>query len=223
MFCRFGKRISVALLLVLFFIGFGCSQSGDPENGSLEKPASAVAPLGTREAITIAGYPLQQVLYSDDSREILLGEFEVDYDAPLASKIMACRFDFAHEDITAEHFPYAQSGKRKLRLRLINTGKEIQGPRTLEAMRDRLGRRDADLAQLLEVARRFPELQREFSIAAFGSRWREPPMFAGTNGFVSSPAIHGCAPPRTHNRMRSLWLYIAGAPDSSREWALVIE
>lgn len=126
------------------------------------------------ETVTIAGYEFQQITYPDGGREIQLGEFEISYDALLAVKLAACKFDpdCVDGDITAVNFPSKEKGRKKIRLALINTGQARQDTRDFEAMTAKLGRIEGDLVQGLEVARRFPNLQRELYIIAFGSRHR---------------------------------------------------
>lgn len=135
--------------------------------------ARYIEPGQHHEFVTIAGYEFEQITHPDGGSEIKLGEFEIDYDEPLSDKIAACKFDegCVNVNITAANFPFNRTGKFKVRLAIIHTGVRRQYLKHFEAMTIKLGRREANLAEELEIAKRFPNLQRGFYIIAFGSRW----------------------------------------------------
>lgn len=137
------------------------------------------------ETVTIAGYSFEQITRSDGTREIKLGDFEIDYDEPLSDKLAACKFDWVNEDITAEHYPFEQKGKKKLTLSLVNLGDGDYPTSQVEAAIKRLEAVSSDLAAQLDVAKRFPNLQRELYIVALGSRWRF------NNGGLLVPVLYG--------------------------------
>src|SRR5690606_4102737 len=97
-----------------------------------------------------------QLTYADCSRLIELGEFEVDNDQSLASKLEVCGFvpddqakpgqDCYDSWITQERFPFQQKGKRTIRLALINAGKQVQYEQDFAAMAKRMGRQMCDHA-----------------------------------------------------------------------------
>lgn len=141
----------------------------------LEDPSRVLTSTEPRtEIITIAGYEFEQVTHPNGMREIKLGEFEIDYDEPLGDKLSAAKFDWVHHDITAEHYPFAQKGKKTLALSLVNLGDGYYPTSEVEAAIKRMEAATSDLAQQLEVAKKFPELQRELYMVALGSRWRYP-------------------------------------------------
>lgn len=132
------------------------------------------------ETLAIAGYEFRQITYSDGSRLIELGEFEVDSDQSLASKLEVCKFvphDRAANDqdsynswINQERFPFQQKGKKTVRLALINTGKDAQYEKDFAAMAQRVGRQMCDHAHGLTVVEKHPDLQRELYMIMFGAR-----------------------------------------------------
>lgn len=128
------------------------------------------------DTVCIAGYEFEQTTYQDGSRKIELGEFEIDYDELLSDKIAAAKFDegCVNRDITADNFPFNQTGKHKVCLALLNTGQDVQRLQDFEELATRLERREGDLTHLLAVAQRYPELQRKLYMLATGSRWRNP-------------------------------------------------
>lgn len=137
------------------------------------------------EMITVAGYEFQQTNRPDGLRTIELGDFEIDYHEPLSDKLAANKFDWVNEDITDEHYPFEQKGKKKLTLSLVNLGDGDYPTSQVEAAIKRLKAVSSDLAAQLDVAKRFPNLQRELYIVALGSRWRSP------RDNVLAPVLYG--------------------------------
>ncbi len=154
----------------------------------LENPSRALTSTEPRtEIITIAGYAFTQVSYGDGSRLVELGEFEVDSDQSLASKIETC--GFVSYDITnpgqngftagqdgytawinEDRYPFQQKGKRTVRLALIVTGKTDQHEKDFAAMAQRVGRKLCDHAHGLAVAERYPDLLLHAYIVMYGAR-----------------------------------------------------
>lgn len=140
--------------------------------------------------VSIHGYEFEQITHPF-GREILLGEFAVDYDEPLLAKIRSALDVMLYRttsgcdtDITAQHFPPTKVGKRVSKLALINTGSEYPVLAEFEAMTKQLSRVDGDIYQGMEVVKRFPYLMRSISMIAPGSRWQNPA------GDLVAPVLH---------------------------------
>ncbi len=123
------------------------------------------------ETVEMAGHPFVQTTYPNGTKSVELGEFEVDYDEPLGCKIEAGKFRWFCPNITDKRFPFEQRGRRKSTLLLVNLGDARRPTTEVEAAIQQLQAVPSDLAQLLEVAKTFPELQRLFYIVALGSYW----------------------------------------------------
>ena len=95
----------------------------------------------------------------------------VDYGLSLAKMIKAGKYDYVNSDINAKNFPVARIGKVEMKnLELVHLNCNAS---TDEAIRE-IGKRGlglGDLPMLLALGAKYPELQREFPVAALGSSW----------------------------------------------------
>lgn len=130
------------------------------------------------ECFAVAGYYFPQLIYPDGSKLIELGEFEVDSDQSLTSKLEQCGFAAKRTPetpdscsrITQERFPFQQKGKKKVRLALINNRKGGQYEQDFVGMAQRVSRELCDHAHGLAVAHRYPDIQCELAYIMFGAR-----------------------------------------------------
>lgn len=95
----------------------------------------------------------------------------VDYARGLPEMIKAGKYDYANDDITAEHFPIVGEGKQGLEILLVHFGKDMESNDVLSEL-GKLGLRPATLPELLAFGETHPEIQREFPIIALGSVWQ---------------------------------------------------
>ena len=95
----------------------------------------------------------------------------VDYGLSLAKMIKAGKYDYVNSDINAKNFPVARIGKVEMKnLELVHLNCNAS---TDEAIQE-IGKRGlglGDLPMLLALGAKYPELQREFPVAALGSSW----------------------------------------------------
>ena len=139
--------------------------------------------------------------------ELLVGEPSVevfplfiDYDQPLAAKIAAGKYDSVHEHISAENFPVG-SGEESVEAVIVRLG-HIASEKEICAEIERQGLRPATMVELLAFGTRYPEIQREFPIAAFGTVWVDPEVGWRVVGYLEGTPVE-----------RELNLYPLG-----REW-----
>jgi hypothetical protein len=92
----------------------------------------------------------------------------VDYSMTLAEMIVAGRYDWKNDDITAERFPIMGKGKKEIAVELIHFNRNISSD-DVERELDKMGLRSATIEELLAFGATFPETQRKFSIIALGS------------------------------------------------------
>lgn len=126
-----------------------------------------------------------EVVTDDDgSRVLILGTHEIDYDTPLEEQVVACRFDYANQNITKEHFPRPKDVKTSVKLFLFNLGCDATTEEWELAFKHHQ-LLATDRYQLLALSKRHPDMQREFPIIAHGSRWLDGYLFVpvlGGNG-----------------------------------------
>lgn len=97
----------------------------------------------------------------------------VDYSMSLADMIAVGRYDWTNSDITAENFPVSGEGQKEVEVELVHLNRDASTEEVLEEL-ERRGLRPAKIEELLALGAKYPELQKEFPIIAFGSVWRDP-------------------------------------------------
>lgn len=103
----------------------------------------------------------------------------VNYDLSVEEAVKLGRYDSTSEEITSSHFPTKQRGVAKVVLQLVC----FSGPTSIENARrelDEIGMRFAEIHELLAFGEKYPDVQREFPVAALGSEWRR-----GMGSYVS--------------------------------------
>lgn len=92
----------------------------------------------------------------------------VNYKMSLRDMVKAGDYDWPNADINAKNFPTMGSGKKKVGLQLIHLNEVFSSKDALVQIEDK-GLRPANLAELLAFGAKYPEVQRNFPIIAFGS------------------------------------------------------
>ncbi|MDP3772371.1 MAG: hypothetical protein Q8Q94_03290 [bacterium] len=100
------------------------------------------------------------------------------YGLSLADMIEAGHYDWVNGSITAEHFPIVGEGMVDLNINLLHFKRFIQSDEAIKEM-DEMGLRPLTLPELLAFGAKFPDMQREFPIIAFGTVWQDRDGFRG--------------------------------------------
>jgi hypothetical protein len=108
----------------------------------------------------------------------------VNYGQSLKEMIVAGKYDWANEDINADHFPIQGSGQQDVVIELVHYGRNMSTDDVLKDLESK-GMRPAILLELLAFGVTYPEKQREFPIFALGSVWQD------SSGFRSVPCLIG--------------------------------
>lgn len=95
----------------------------------------------------------------------------IDYGLSLKDMIAAGKYGWVNWNITAENCPFKGTGKVETDIRLIHFNKWMTAQQVLSEL-EKLGLRSATLVELLALGAKYPELQYEYPIVAFGSVWR---------------------------------------------------
>lgn len=78
-------------------------------------------------------------------------------------------YDWVNEDITDKNFPVKKTGKEEIEISLIHFDEAFDnGDCQVIKKLDKLGYKPANPAQLLALGAKYPDLQRQFPIAALG-------------------------------------------------------
>jgi len=97
----------------------------------------------------------------------------VDYTKTLAEMIRAGSYDCEGFDINSENFKVVGQGQQEVEVVLFHFNRETNTEDILLKM-ERAGYRPARIEELLALGAKHPNLQRQFSIVAFGSVWWNP-------------------------------------------------
>ena len=95
----------------------------------------------------------------------------VSYGLNLGAMVETGRYVFDNPDITEEHFPVG-AGKMNVETVLLHLDRYAFDGDVLSEM-NRLRLRPATMAELLAFGSKYPEIQREFPVLAFGSIWAD--------------------------------------------------
>jgi len=95
----------------------------------------------------------------------------VNYGRSIEDWVEACQCDNSSSDITSEHFPTERQGIAEVVVEIVRFFQPIS---TEDALKEfaRRGLRPAELKELLAFSEKHPNVQREFSILALGSVWK---------------------------------------------------
>lgn len=126
----------------------------DSVNRDIFRESIGLKPLGVYATIT--GYTIP-----------------INYDRSVEEGIKAGKYDWKNSDITSEHFPSQEIGTIEGPVELFHFSKDMETDGVLAEL-DKKGYRAATLKELLALGEKCPDLQREFSIIALGSVWRNP-------------------------------------------------
>jgi hypothetical protein len=94
----------------------------------------------------------------------------VNYAVSLADMIVAGKYDYANEYITATNFPIQGEGEVNTEVVLVHFNRDISSEAAVTELAQ-MGLEPAKLEHLLAFGSKFPEIQREFPIVALGSSW----------------------------------------------------
>ena len=95
----------------------------------------------------------------------------IDYDLSIERLKAEGRYDWSNVEITSQHFPSKETGERQVEVAIVPIGRYDTIDRVVASLGTE-GIRPATLTELLAVGAQFPDLQREWSIIAFGSVWQ---------------------------------------------------
>lgn len=97
----------------------------------------------------------------------------VDYNQTLTEMINVGKYDWVNSNITQEHFPIEGEAAQEVDLVLVHLNRWARTSE-VEAEIKKQGLRPADLAELLAFGAKYPDVQKQFPIAALGSVWVSP-------------------------------------------------
>jgi hypothetical protein len=97
----------------------------------------------------------------------------VDYNRSFQQMIQTGNYDLVNNDITAEHFPVIGQGKEEKTITLFHFNRTISSEDVISEM-EKQGFEPAKIEDLLALGEKYPDLQKQFPIAALGSVWRAP-------------------------------------------------
>lgn len=97
----------------------------------------------------------------------------VDYGRGVEDGVKAGRYDWVNSDVNSRNFPTKRKGTTEVGVELIPFNRYILTDEALSEL-DRMGFRPAEIHELLAFGEEYPEVQREFPIAALGSVWQDP-------------------------------------------------
>lgn len=137
---------------------------------------------GTPEALHILardeGLPLvrsvAELLVSAELKTRDRFQLAVDYDKSFGRMVADCKCGTnVNADIIGEHFPVTGNGVHEYEVIVVTFGKRISDD-DVTAEFAGMDLEDARLEHLCALAAKYPELQRQFPIAARGSSWVSP-------------------------------------------------
>jgi hypothetical protein len=92
----------------------------------------------------------------------------VNYDLPLEEMVKAGKYDWVNREITTDKFPSKRKGTAVIDVDLIFFNRDMEWDEVLLAL-DKMGYRPAELPELLAFGAKYPDIQKNFPIVAFGS------------------------------------------------------
>lgn len=95
----------------------------------------------------------------------------VDFGMSIEELVKLGKYDWTNSDITSEHFPTKRVGKVETKIEFVHFGRNISSDDALKEL-EKMGYRAAEAHELLASGAKYPDVQREFPIAALGSVWR---------------------------------------------------
>lgn len=95
----------------------------------------------------------------------------VEYGRSVSDLVAAGNYDWKNGDVNDKNFPNLQSGSHTTDIALVHLNRLASTEEILREL-DRQGLKPADLHALLSLGAKYPDLQREFPIAALGSVWQ---------------------------------------------------
>lgn len=124
-----------------------------------------------REALTpngreVAGLSAEALVKAGNAYPVV-----VNYGMSVEDAVKLGHYDWANGNITSKNFPTKRTGAAEIVVELIHFGRYILTKDVLKEL-DKMGYRPADLHELLAFGEKYPEVQREFPIAALGSVWQ---------------------------------------------------
>jgi hypothetical protein len=96
----------------------------------------------------------------------------VNYNLPLRDAVDAGNYQGVNASITSENFPSTRHGQTELEIILVRYQRRMTSEEVLSEL-DKAGLRPAELPEFLAFGATFPEVQRQFSIVALGSVWKD--------------------------------------------------
>ena len=106
------------------------------------------------------------------------------------------RYDHVDGHITAKNFAIVIQSTVEIQLDLVHFDRVMESSEVLSSL-DAQGLRPASLAELLAFGEIYPEMQREFPVAALGSTWRH------WYGCIGAPCLYGV---KTGRSLSLTWL-----------------
>lgn len=158
------KKLFLAVLAILLA---NCASTA-PVTQPQTQTAQVQAPCPTASAV-----PVAPTVVSKPVVRFATYKVTVDGSKPLADMVAEGRYDEVSPEVTQQNFPFDYMGKGPVDVILV----EIPGEATYNkifAEFDGQGLRPATIHELLALGAAYPELQRQFSIVAYGSTWASP-------------------------------------------------
>lgn len=113
---------------------------------------------------------LQKFLRDQGLNHLVLGT-NVNYDRPIEDSVKLGRYNWADDEITSDHFPSNEKGKKAIEIFLIGLNRPVETGRIVYELNDR-DMRPATIKELLALGSSHPRLQMEINVAALGSSLR---------------------------------------------------
>ena len=95
----------------------------------------------------------------------------INYDLSLKGMVRVGGYDWVNDNIIDKNFPVTGEGQGVVTLELVHCNRPMTSDEALAELAQR-GMRPATLPELLAFGAKYPNVQREFPVAALGSVWR---------------------------------------------------
>lgn len=108
---------------------------------------------------------------NDNSESLNMTSYdvEINYSLTLGEAVSSGGYDYVHQLISETNFPKTKEGKVRTEILLIESDSIISSEEAINEMEIN-NLRPAELREVLALGAKYPELQREFGIIAFGSK-----------------------------------------------------
>ena len=142
--------------------------------GRMEAVLNIITSTGGESAIDDFLSGKLKIVRTEDQRPTF--KVTVNYGQTLKEMIEKGKFNWVNDNINSKNFPIEGKGQVETEVVLFHFNKTITSEEVIKEM-EKEGYCPANIAELLALAEKEPDLQRQFPIASLGSVWRGPSGF----------------------------------------------